>query len=109
VPVISVGETAQSFFFILAGEADVWVGTGGGTAGRRVRLTTLGPGTVFGEIGILDRERRSANVTASTALTCLEVPFAALDPAIREQMLANMARHFAGMLRENAELVRHLS
>jgi glutaminase len=109
VPVISVGETAQSFFFILAGEADVWVGTGGGTAGRRVRLTTLGPGTVFGEIGILDRERRSANVTASTALTCLEVPFAGLDPAIREQMLANMARHFAGMLRENAELVRHLS
>jgi len=111
--VVSIGDAAQSLFFVIAGEAEVWVGTGGGTGGgiggRRVRLTTLGPGTVFGEIGILDRERRTANVTASTDLTCLEVPFAALDPAIREHMLANMARHFAGMLRENAELVRQLA
>lgn len=108
--VLSIGDTAQSVFFVRAGEAEVWVSTGeGGKSGRRVRLTALGPGTVFGEIGILDREQRTANVTASTDLTCLEVPFAALDPAIREHMLANMARHFAAMLRENAELVRHLA
>lgn len=109
-PVVSIGDMAQSFFFVLAGEAEVWVSTGeGGKSGRRVRLTTLGPGTVFGEIGILDRERRTANVTASTDLTCLKVPFAALEPSIRERMLANMAGHFAAMLRENAELVRHLA
>jgi glutaminase len=108
--VVSVGDTAQSFYFVISGEAEVWVGAGGGNKSeRRVRLTTLGAGTVFGEIGILDRQRRTANVTAATALSCLEVPFASLDPAIREHMLANMARHFAGMLRDNAELVRHLA
>jgi glutaminase len=109
--VLAVGDAAQSFFFVLSGEAEVWVGADAGTArgGRRLRLTTLGPGTVFGEIGILDRERRTANVSAVTALTCLEVPFDALGAGIRERMLTNMARHFAGMLRENAELVRHLA
>ena len=74
-----------------------------------MRLKTYGPGTVFGELGILDGAPRSASVTAATSLTCLEVPYAALTPAVREQMLANMARHFAAMLRENAELVRHLA
>jgi glutaminase len=110
-PVLAVGDTARSFFFVLSGEAEVWLSanTGAARADRRIRLTTLGPGTVFGEIGILDRERRTANVSASTDLACLEVPFDTLRIDIREQMLANMARHFAGMLRENAELVRHLA
>jgi glutaminase len=110
-PVLAVGDAAQSFFFVLSGEAEAWLlaDTGVARADRRLRLTTLGPGTVFGEIGILDREQRTANVSAVTALTCLEVPFDALDAGIRERMLANMARHFAGMLRENAELVGHLA
>ena len=109
--VVSAGDTASSFFFVLAGEADVWIGAAAGATGvgGRLRLTTLGPGTVFGEIGILDQQRRSANVTAATDLSCLEVPFAALDPAVHDQMLVNMARHFAAMLRDNVELMRHLA
>ena len=108
--VITAGDAALTFFFILVGEAVVWVkGPGTNTLARKVRLKTYGPGTVFGELGILDGAPRSASVTAATSLTCLEVPYAALTPAVREQMLANMARHFAAMLRENAELVRHLA
>jgi glutaminase len=108
--VVSAGDTALSFFVVLSGEAVVWLGAGGKSRSvRKVRLKTLGPATVFGEFGIMDAAPRSANVTADTALTCLEVPYAALTPPIRERMLANMARHFATLLRENAELVRHLA
>jgi len=113
--VVNVGDDASSFYFVLAGEADVWIGADAGPgrgaagSGRRLRLTTLGPGTVFGEIGILHQQRRTANVSAATDLSCLEVPFAALDPDVHAQILVNMASHFASMLRENAELVRHLA
>jgi glutaminase len=105
--IVSIGDSARSFFFVLSGEAEVWV-TAAGTD-RRVRLNTLGPGTVFGEIGILAQEQRTANVTAATEIRCLEIQFAALSGETRERMLVNMARHFAAKLRDNTELLQHLA
>jgi glutaminase len=109
--VLRIGDRPASLFFVLEGEAEAWVPGSGGAPGvaRRQRLKTLGPGTVFGEVGILDRQGRSANVSAVTACTCLEVPFAGLEPAIREHMLASMAQRFAAMLRDSTDLVRDLA
>jgi len=106
-PVVRVGDGADTLYFVLEGEADVWID---GAAGAPVlRLTTLGPGMVFGEIGILSDQRRTANVTAAAQLTCLEVPFTALSDAVRTRMLVNMAGHFAEMLKDRAELMQHLA
>lgn len=109
--VLRIGDTPASLFFVLDGEAEAWVPGSGDAPGatRRQRLKTLGPGTVFGEVGILDRQGRSANVSAVTACACLEVPFASLEPAIREHMLARMAQRFAAMLRDSTDLVRDLA
>ena len=52
------GEQTGRFFLILAGNAEVTVN--GKTRG------TLGPGTSFGEIALLDGGPRSATVTAAT-------------------------------------------
>ena len=108
--VVTIGEPADCLYFITIGEAEVWVPTAAGVAGeRRLRLTTLGPGTAFGEIGLLSGQQRTANVSAASDLYCLRIPFEALDKGIRTRMLANMAGHFANMLKDNAELLQHLA
>lgn len=56
-------EIGVTFFVVVEGEAEVLVG---GRPRRR-----LGPGDYFGEMSIIDRSPRSAEVIASTPLRCL--------------------------------------
>jgi len=56
-------EVGSTFFAVVEGEAEVSVG---GRARWR-----LGPGEHFGEMSIIDRSPRSANVVAATKLRCL--------------------------------------
>jgi glutaminase len=77
-------------------------------AGHSVRLTTLGSGTVFGEVALLNQHQRSANVTASGDTTCLEVRFDALGETLRTKILINMASYFARKIQQDAELLKHL-
>jgi glutaminase len=110
--VVRIGEIAESLFFLLEGEAEVWLAPEADAqpAGHgRLRLTTLGPGMVFGEIGLLSGQLRTANVTALTDLLCLEVHLEDLSLKTRNRMLVNMASYFADMLRQRAELMQHLA
>ncbi|MGH9107697.1 MAG: cyclic nucleotide-binding domain-containing protein [Acidimicrobiales bacterium] len=61
--ITSQDEMGVTFFVVLEGEADVTVS---GQARRR-----LGPGDYFGEMSIIDRSPRSADVMAVSKLRCL--------------------------------------
>jgi CRP-like cAMP-binding protein len=52
------GRFAHEFFVIQEGTAEVRKGG--------VRIAVLGPGDFFGEIGLLEKERRTASVVAAT-------------------------------------------
>ncbi len=41
---------------------------------EQIEVAILGPGDVFGEMGVLDRQPRSANVVTMERTNCLEVP-----------------------------------
>src|SRR4051812_28252391 len=84
------GNFAHEFFVILDGRAEVT------QDGRIVRQ--LGPGDFFGEIGVLESERRTATVTASTPMR-LAVLFA---PSFRqiEATMPEVAREVRGAIRE---------
>ncbi|MCF7983492.1 MAG: glutaminase A [Thiohalocapsa sp.] len=110
--IVRTGEPADSLYFILDGRAESWPEPAAGSepgAARRLRLTTLGPGMVFGEVGLLGGQRRSANVSAESDLRCLQLKFDAVDGDLRERMLVNMAAHFAEMLQERAALMQQLA
>ena len=62
--VIRQGEPADRFYVIAEGSVRVTQVPDAG--GVEVELRTLGPGDVFGEIGILRRSPRTATVTATT-------------------------------------------
>jgi glutaminase len=103
--IICTGEPATSMYFILEGEVDVQVPT---NDGHQLRLTTLGHGTAFGEIALVNRKRRTADVVAVAETTCLEVQFDGLLDTVRTRMLVNMARYLASKIERDTELMRHL-
>jgi CRP-like cAMP-binding protein len=66
--VVQEGTMSGVGFFVVAdGEATVTVG------GKEV--ATLGPGDHFGELALISEKERTATVTATTQVRCLEIPF----------------------------------
>jgi len=104
-PIVHAGDPADCLYFILNGEVEVLVDT---DAGNRLRLTTLGAGTVFGEVALVNRERRTADVIATTDSLCLQVCFDALEHAVKTKMLVNMASYFASKIQHDTDLMQHL-
>ena len=103
--IVRSGDPAKSLYFILDGQVDVLVAT---DDGHQLRLTTLGRGTAFGEVALVNRKRRTADVVAVTEAVCLEVGFDDLSDAVRTKMLVNLASHLASKIERDTELMRHL-
>ena len=61
--VIREGESGFDFYVILAGDADVV--NGGAT------VAELGPGDIFGEMALIDRGKRTADVVARSPLSLM--------------------------------------
>ncbi len=83
------GEVGREMFILVGGEA---------TAKRNGRkVATLGPGTAFGELSLLDRGPRTATVTADTECTLLVMGArefsGVLDdvPGISHKLLSSLA------------------
>jgi small-conductance mechanosensitive channel/CRP-like cAMP-binding protein len=60
------GAVAHWLYLVISGEAQVWYEAGG----ARTPVSTLMPGSVFGEMGMLTGEPRRATVTARTDVVC---------------------------------------
>jgi glutaminase len=103
--IFKAGDSAESVYFIFSGEVEVWIDTG---SGQHLRLTTLGPGMVFGEVAFMNQKRRTANVSALTNTLCLELRFDAIPDSLRIKMLMNMASHFAGKIERDTQLIQQL-
>ena len=94
--IIHAGEPANSLFFLQSGMVSVKLPSG-------VRLASLGPGMVFGEMAIIENQR-SADVWADTAVKCLELPLDAFDdyrnlhPQIGLQIMRNLSTLLARRL-----------
>jgi CRP-like cAMP-binding protein len=79
--VIEQGERAKGFFVITDGTASVTLGG--------AELATLGPGSYFGEMAVIDGGPRTATITALARVSTLEIsPTAFLHLLDREPMIA---------------------
>jgi glutaminase len=106
--IIHAGDDAHELFLLAEGKVSVIVTL---PNGRKKRLATFSPGMAFGEMAIIDRAPRSAMIVADTGVACdvlMLRDFEALGashPAIKIQMLKNVARGLSRKLRKaNQEL-----
>lgn len=90
---MSQGDVGQTAYVILKGQAGVMV--------EGVRVATLGPGSMVGEMALIDRRPRSATIKAITDLELLEFE----ADAFRE-LVATMPKAAAKVLEQMGEKLR---
>jgi CRP-like cAMP-binding protein len=73
------GAVAHWLYLVISGEAEVWYEDGG----VRTPVSTLGAGSVFGEMGMLTGEPRRATVTARTDVVCYRLDKAGFESIIK--------------------------
>lgn len=75
------GAVAHWLYMIVSGHADVWYDENG----VRTHIASLGPGSVFGEMGMMTGEPRSSTVTARTDVDCLRLDKTAFEHILRSR------------------------
>jgi CRP-like cAMP-binding protein len=96
------GDPGKYLFFVTRGRASARLQSGGGG----IRLATFAPGTVFGELALLDGRPRSATVTADDALTTYALSdegFRALqarEPEVAIKILSALGGELSHRLRQ---------
>jgi len=92
---IDQGRVGQECYVIESGEAGVFVG--------EEHLVTLGPGSMVGEMALIDRRPRSATVVANTSMSLLAFDTKAFQQLLREMPKAEERVHalLAARLKSN--------
>jgi glutaminase len=99
--IVRKGEPADEIYLLMSGEVSVRVDL---PNGQIKRLSTLSPGMAFGEIAVINRSVRSADVHADKHVECYLLSTTAFDelgetnPAIKMMLLQNLLRNFSRML-----------
>jgi glutaminase len=107
------GEEADAFFAIAAGSASIRLGTRN-AQDRSVRINSVGPGMICGEMALVERGRRSADIIADNDVRAYRFGFAEMDalgrshPQILIHVLANIAKSLAERLRVANNEIRAL-
>jgi len=73
------GATAHWLYLLESGTAEVWVDT----PGSRKVVATLGPGSLFGEMGMMTGEPRRATVGAASDVVCYRLDKSGFESIIR--------------------------
>ena len=100
------GERGDSMFIVLSGKVDVLKKN---REGREVKLATLSPGAIFGEMTLVNVEPRSATVSAVEEAVVVILKNSALSDIFMQDrellivILINIARILSKRLREANE------
>jgi MFS superfamily sulfate permease-like transporter len=109
--VFGEGDEGKELFIITSGTASAYLRQAGGAD---IRLATFAPGTIFGELAILDPGPRSASVIADDQLVCYALSvesFLLLSreaPEVAIKLLANLGRELSRRLRQANRTIHQL-
>ncbi len=105
------GDEASTFMVMVSGAASISIQAVGG---HRKRLASIGPGSTFGEMALVEGGRRSADVIADDPTMCYIFSIEKIEelateyPNILVTLLSNMVRVVSGNLQKANEEIRKL-
>lgn len=105
--VFAKGDAGDALYLVTAGEMRV-------RDGEKV-IDELGPGDVFGEMALLDEERRSASVSAAAPSSLLRLERAAFaqlleaEPSVSREVVKVLSRRLRAAMRQMAEDHRYIA
>ncbi|RXZ44982.1 mechanosensitive ion channel family protein [Crenobacter cavernae] len=96
--IMQQGQVAHRLYILIKGEVEVWIDEGQG----RQLVDVLGPGQVFGEMGLMTGEARSATVVARGTVECFRLDKDALQTILssRKELLESLSRTLEKRLAE---------
>lgn len=107
--IIRQGEADNTGFMVLVLGGEITVERLQASRTEPVTLSVLGPGSLIGEMALVDGEARSASCTASTDVTCAVLTREALETLLAEQpataakLMTAIAGRLAERLRESGQ------
>ncbi|MDO8904928.1 Crp/Fnr family transcriptional regulator [Hydrogenophaga sp.] len=105
--IIRQGETVDTGFMVLVLEGEITVESLMPSRAEPVTVNVVGPGSLIGEMSLVDGAARSATCTASTDVHCAVLDRQALESLIAEQpttaakLMTAVAQRLAERLRDN--------
>jgi CRP-like cAMP-binding protein len=75
------GSVAHWLYLVVKGEADVWMEDGG----TRTHVSTITPGGIFGEMGMMTGAPRRATITAHSDLECYRLDKTGFEKVLRSR------------------------
>ena len=109
---IREGDTEHTHFMLLVLDGQVTVETIVVSRTQPITVTVLGPGSLIGEMGLLDGEPRSASCTAMSDLRCAILTRKALqqlladDPQTAAKLMVAISLRIAERMRECQEKLK---
>ncbi|HEY3925365.1 MAG TPA: glutaminase A [Acidothermaceae bacterium] len=109
-PVFAEGAAADGLYFVAAGQVSAGLSRGGSWR----RFSTMGPGSSFGELALVEGGARSAAVVADDATLCFVLTvdaFAKLvegDPTAGAEIYRSIAASLAGRVRQTSKEISAL-
>ena len=103
---IREGESTHTDFMMLVLEGEVLIDNETGNRDDSVVMSIIGPGSLIGEMGILDAEPRSASCTATTDLAVAVLSRKSLmtlikkNPAVGARLMLAISKRLSDRLRE---------
>lgn len=103
--VFNAGDVTNTGYMLLLVDGDVAVDTGSRGGGEKVDISVLGPGTLLGELALIDGSPRSADCKAVTNVTAAGLSAGGLQrlaenhPDVAFKLAVHIARNAADRLR----------
>ena len=109
---ITEGDTTDTAYMLLLLDGEVTIESIVVSRHDPVTVTVLGPGSLIGEMGLVDGQARMASCTATTDVSCAMLSRAALEqlsddePRTAAKLMFAVALRIADRLRETAERLK---
>ncbi len=109
---IKEGDTQETDFMLLLLDGEVTIESIVVSRTEPITVTVLGPGSLIGEMGLLDGEPRSASCTTITDVRCAILTRAALqqlvedDPRTAAKLMMAVSLRIAERMRESADKLK---